>query len=179
MDTVQRLTSPGMSAARRPVRRRLPGRATTVSAAGLVAATLLATGCGGDKKADAKPKPTAELQVRAVVRAFGAASAAKDYAAICDRLIAKSLSDNVEELGLPCEEAFAKGLGSVEGARLRIDGVRLDGAVKAYAKVHTTAVGQAPSDDVLELIRVGGAWRIASLSAPAAQAPKAPALKFW
>jgi hypothetical protein len=162
-----------MLVSRRPV----PARA---SVAVLIATGGLAglAGCGDGK--DAKQAPGPEAQVRTVVRQFGAASAKKDYQTICDRLIAKSLSDNVEELGLPCELAFKQGLGAVKGATLRVRTVRVQGT-KAFAAVHTTAVGQAASDDTLELVKTGGTWRISSLSAPAARAapPAAGAVKLW
>jgi hypothetical protein len=32
--------------------------------------------------------------------------------------------------------------------------------------VHTTAAGQPPSDDALQLVREGKAWKIASLAEP-------------
>jgi hypothetical protein len=135
-------------------------RRVTASAVAGLAALALASGCGGD----AKPKvPMAEAQVRTVVQRFGTASAGKDYQEICHRLIAKALAQNVESLGLPCELAFKQGLGDVQGARLRIDGVRVRGAT-AYVDVHSTATNQAPSDDTLKLVRAAGAWRIASLS---------------
>ncbi|WP_354701456.1 hypothetical protein DSM112329_01770 [Paraconexibacter sp. AEG42_29] len=157
-------------------------RRGAVTGAGAAAATLLTgvllAGCGSDEE-PAKVVASPEVRVRTVVRQFGVASAAKDYQAICDRLIAKTLSDNVEELGLPCELAFKEGLESVRGASLRIDAVRFAGASKAFAKVHTSAVGQAPSDDTLELVLVGRSWRISSLNAPASSVPKPVQVKFW
>lgn len=147
------------------------------AAGGLVGVTAL-TGCGSAKK-PAKAQVTPVVRVRAVVRQFGVASAAKDYQTICDRLITKTLSDNVEELGLPCELAFKQGLEAVQGATLRLDNVRLAGPSTAYAKVHTTALGQTASDDTLELVLVGKTWRISSLNAPAARVPKPMQVKFW
>jgi hypothetical protein len=128
--------------------------------ASLVVATLAVAGCGGDKPGPAD----SEAQVKAAVQRFGAASARKDYRLICDQLIAKTLSDNVEQLGLPCEVAFKRGLEAVRGAKLRVDAVRVTGKT-AFAQVHTTATGQPPSDDTLKLVRAGETWRIVSLSA--------------
>jgi hypothetical protein len=139
-------------------------RAVRAPAAAALAALLLLAGCGGDSGT------TPEDAVRDVVTRFGAASAKKDYQAICDDLIARSLADNVEEFGLPCELAFKQGLESVRGARLTIRKVTLKGDV-AHVVVHTTAANQPPSTDTLTLRRIDGQWRISSLSA--APAPKA------
>ena len=51
--------------------------------AALVAAlALLATGCGGEEG------PAPEAQVRATLADFGRATAAKDYARLCTRILA-------------------------------------------------------------------------------------------
>ncbi|MCU1677817.1 MAG: nuclear transport factor 2 family protein [Frankiales bacterium] len=136
-----------------------------------LAVVMIVAGCGAGKQDAGAP----QTQVKAAVQRFGAASARKDYQLICDKLIAQALSDNVEQLGLPCEQAFKQGLDAVRGAKLRIDSVRVTG-VTAFAQVHTTAIGQPPSDDTLKLVKVGQAWRIVSLSAgndPGAKTPTA------
>lgn len=134
---------------------RLPAVVPLIATA---AAALMLAGCGSDAKKAASP----EAQVRAVVARYGKATADKDYQEICDELIAKQLSDNVEQFGLPCESAFQQGLASVLGAKLRIDGVRVAGNT-AFAQVHTSATNQPPADVTLRLTRVGNAWKILSL----------------
>ena len=124
----------------------------TVAAA--LALALLA-GCG-----DQAPPP--EDEVRAAVTAFGEATAAKDYARLCDTLLSPSLVGEVESIGLPCEQALRQGLQDVEEPRLTVGAVRVDGE-RATAEVRSTASGQEPSRDSLELERVEGSWRIASL----------------
>jgi hypothetical protein len=121
---------------------------------------------------------TPEGQVRVIVESFGRATTNKDYGLICDRLIARSLSDNVEELGLPCERAFKKGLGEVKGADLRIDDITVRGRV-AYAKVHSTAIGQPASDDTIKLQLIRGQWRIVSLDDPAGSRAAAGNFRFF
>jgi hypothetical protein len=128
--------------------------------ASLAVAALAVAGCGDDKQDESESR----AQVKAAVQRFGAASARKDYQLICDQLIAKALSDNVEQLGLPCEVAFKQGLEAVRGATLRVDSVRVTGRA-AFAQVHSTAIGQPPSDDTLKLVKVGKRWKIISLSA--------------
>ena len=116
---------------------------------------LVLAGCGDSG-------PTPEQQVRSAVTEFGRATAAKDYQALCDRLLAPSLVEEVEAIGLPCEVAMRQGLGRVREPRLtigRID-VRED---RASAEVRTSAAGEEPSQDTLELVNVDGTWKISSL----------------
>jgi hypothetical protein len=138
----------------RGVRRPRTALALTAAAAALAGAGL--GGCGDSG-------PTDEQQVAQAVNAFGRATAAKDYGALCSRILAPSLIRTVTEIGLPCERALAKGLGTVRSPHLAIGAIAIDGD-RATADVRTSAAGQAPSQDTLRLERVGGAWRVASLA---------------
>jgi len=102
-------------------------------------------------------------QVQATVDAFGRATAAKDYQRLCDELLAPDLVVEVESSGLPCESALREGLGDVQAPTLTIGAIKVDGD-KATAEVNSAAQGQPPSRDTLQLARVNGAWRIASLA---------------
>ena len=115
---------------------------------------LAACGSGG---------PTDEQLVARAVTAFGRATAAKDYRALCDRILAPSLIEQVTSIGLPCEKALERGLGGVRSPRLTLGAVTVDGD-KATAEVRTAAANQAPSRDTLRLEKVAGAWRVASLA---------------
>ena len=119
----------------------------------LVLAVLM--GCG-DKG------PTPEQQVRTTVSDFGHATAAKDYETICQRLLAPKLIEDVTSIGLPCERALERGLGQVKDPRLTIGTVKIDGD-RASAEVRTSATGQEPSQDTLQLVKVNGTWKISSL----------------
>jgi hypothetical protein len=102
-------------------------------------------------------------QVHAVVQAFGRASAAKDYQQLCDKLLSPKLVSEVESQGLPCEVALQQGLGDVKSPTLTIGQIAVDGD-KATAQVQSTAQGEPPSKDTLQLVRAeDGTWRIASL----------------
>jgi hypothetical protein len=118
-------------------------------------ALLLVVGCGDQG-------PTPEEQVRSTVTEFGRATAAKDYQALCDRLLAPSLVEEVESIGLPCEVAMRQGLERVREPRLTIGRVEVRDE-RASAEVRTSAAGEAPSRDTLELVNVDGAWKISSL----------------
>jgi hypothetical protein len=124
-------------------------------AALLVVLTVTLAGCGGGGPSD-------EDQVASTVSAFGRATAAKDYGTLCDRLLAPALVAKVEQIGLPCEQALDKALGEVHDPRLTIGEVAVHGD-RATAEIRTSATGQAPSRDTLDLQRVRGSWRIASL----------------
>jgi hypothetical protein len=116
---------------------------------------MLLAGCGSRQPSDE------ELVARAV-NGFARATAAKDYKLLCRQVLAPKLIDDVEQIGLPCEEALAKALGDVRNPRLTIGRITVTGD-RATAEIRTSATGQAPSQDTLELERVREAWRIASL----------------
>jgi hypothetical protein len=116
---------------------------------------LVLVGCG-----DAGPTP--EEQVRTTVGDFGRATAAKDYRALCEDLLAPQLVDKVTQVGLPCEAALRRGLGRVKDPHLTIGRVQVDGD-RAAAEIRTSAAGEQPSKDTLRLVNVNGTWKIASL----------------
>ena len=121
----------------------------------LVAVALVAAGCGGGQ--------SDEEQVRETVTDLGRATEAKDWQALCDRILAPSLISEVKRVGLPCEVALQRALGEVENPRLTIGQITIDGR-RATAEVRTSASGQKPSQDVVELQRVEDDWRISALA---------------
>jgi hypothetical protein len=137
----------------------------------LVAAlALLLAGCGADAEegGGGGGGAPADQQVRAVVARFGVATRTKDYQEICDNLLSQDLVDKIEAIGLPCESALQRGLGDVRNPTLAINEVSIAGS-RALVSIHTTATGQAPSDDALQVVREEGEWKIASLAAPSDQ----------
>ena len=129
----------------RPVRRPI---------AALLAVSGVLCGCGDG--------PSDTQRVHDVVEAFGQASAAKDYQRLCDDLLAPKLVSDVESAGLPCELALKQGLGEVSSPRLTIGTIRVTGD-SATADVQSSAKGEEPSRDTLQLVRVDDSWRVASL----------------
>ena len=106
--------------------------------------------------------PSDTDKVHDVVEAFGEATAAKDYQRLCDELLAPKLVSDVESAGLPCEAALKQGLGSVSAPKLTIGAITVNGDA-ATADVQSSARGEKPSRDTLQLVRVDDSWRIASL----------------
>jgi hypothetical protein len=119
------------------------------------AVALAAAGCGGSK--------SDEEQVRDTVTELARATEAKDYQALCDRILAPKLIEEVRRVGLPCEVALQQALGEVKEPRLTIGRITVDGE-RAKAEVRTSAEGQKPSQDVVELQRVDENWRISALA---------------
>jgi hypothetical protein len=128
-----------------------------------LALTLALAGCGDSG-------PTNEEQVRATLTAFSRATAAKDYQALCDDILAPSLIADLKKIGLPCEIALQQGLGDVKQPRLLVGDVIVKGTT-ATAQVRTSAEGQAPSSDTIELEHTDQGWRISSLATPAKPTP--------
>lgn len=116
---------------------------------------LVLAGCG-----DQGPPP--EQQVRSTVAAFARATAEKDYRTLCDRILAPALIEDVESIGLPCEDALRQGLGDVKDPRLSIGAVRVNGD-EATVETRSSAAGEPPSQDTLRLVNLDGTWKISSL----------------
>lgn len=142
-----------------------PARVSLRAASLLAALALVVAGCGKTQSPDA--------QVKSVIERYATASAKHDYQAICDDLVAPVLANKVEQIGLPCELAFKRGLSAVSKPTITVGLVRIIGAT-AYAQIHSAAANEAPSDDTMRLVKVGGDWRIAALSARMPQAVQPP-----
>jgi hypothetical protein len=127
------------------------------------ALALALAGCGDSE-------PTDEEQVRTTLTAFSRATAAKDYQTLCDRLLAPSLIADLKKIGLPCEIALEQGLRDVKQPRLIVGAVTVNGK-RATAEVRSSAEGQAPSKDTVELVRTDKGWRISSLATPSEPGP--------
>jgi hypothetical protein len=121
----------------------------------LLLAACLATGCGDSG-------PTDEERVRSTLAEFQRATEARDYAALCDRVLAPKLIEAVKQVGLPCEMALEKGFEDVEAPRLTVGAIEVRDD-RATAEVRSSAEGESPSQDTVELVRVGDGWRILSL----------------
>jgi hypothetical protein len=127
-------------------------RSTALAAC--AAALVTGEGCGHGSNAASEIRSTLERFANAVTR--------HDYGVLCNDLLSVDLTARLARIGLPCEQAMARGLGSVKRPALTILSVRVQGS-KANAVIRTSASNQAPSEDTIELVRSGDQWRIASL----------------
>lgn len=125
----------------------------------LLLALCVVVGCG-------ESGPSDEEQIRSALAEFGRATAERDYGALCDRILAPRLVETVEQIGLPCEQALAKGFEDVREPQLSVGEVTVNEDT-ATAQVRSSAAGQEPSEDTVELVRIDGGWRIQSLGAGA------------
>jgi len=123
----------------------------------LLLALCALAGCGDSGPSD-------EQRIRATLSEFQRATAARDYRALCDRILAPKLIETVKQIGLPCEVALEKGFEDVEDPRLTVGTIEVKEDT-ATARVRSSAAGQSPSEDTVELVRIGDGWRIASLGA--------------
>jgi hypothetical protein len=119
----------------------------------VLAAALLA-GCGAG--------PSDEEKVRQTLDDFGKATVSKDYQALCDHIFAPQLVDKLKEVGLPCEVALQQSLGDVKDPRITVGRITIADKL-AKAEVRTSATGETPSQDTVELVPVDDTWRISSL----------------
>jgi hypothetical protein len=120
----------------------------------LAAVALAAAGCGSG--------PTDQELVRSKVSELGRLTAAKDYNGLCDHVLAPTLIDKLKQIGLPCEVALQQGLGNVADPQLTIGRITVKDR-SATAQVRTSAKGQQPSSDTLELVKLNDDWRVSSL----------------
>ena len=145
------------------------GRGAAATAAALLTAIGLAA-CGGDTG----PTPAQDrAAVRGALVKLERATAAHDYATMCDQVLARTLVQRVAGAGLPCETAVRLGLGKVHQPRLQVATIKVTGN-RALAQVYSGAAHQKASTDVVQLVREGGSWRVAALAGPQPPAPPKP-----
>jgi hypothetical protein len=128
--------------------------------AGLLLVALIIGGCkGADRKASPEVAGAAR-EAATVVQRLQKATAARDYATICDALL--TASERAQAGGENCAQLMAERAKGIRRPRIRIRGIELmrNGA---RVSVQTTAVGQAPTSDTIRLVREGGRLRIAAL----------------
>ena len=103
-----------------------------------------------------------EDQVRAKVEQFGQATANRDYATICQQVLARSLLSRLTASGITCAQAMQVALGPLRNPTLSIGKVTVDGPTASVVTL-TTAQGQKASISTLELVRTPAGWRISAL----------------
>jgi hypothetical protein len=121
-----------------------------------LAGAVVSSGCGSREPSD-------EEKVRATLASFADATAKKDYQRLCDEIFAPALLETLGQIGLPCEIALERAYADLESPRVVVGAIEVDGD-RASAEVRSSARGEPPSQDTVELVKVGDGWRIASLA---------------
>lgn len=121
---------------------------------------VLAAGCGGGGSGPPKPISGPAKEVAQVVERLESATAKRDYVTICDDLLAGSTRQQAG--GSECSAVLAARARGIRRPRIAIEGITIGGS-QALVRVRTTAVGQAPVEDTIRLVREHGRYRIASL----------------
>jgi hypothetical protein len=127
-----------------------PGRGIAL----LCSAYVLA-GCGA----------TAHQQVEAKVQEFARATANRNYAALCNDVLAPALVAHLTAAGLSCEQAMRVFVSSVQNPSISVSKVTVHGS-SASAVVLASATGQPAAIESIELIDTKHGWRLASLASP-------------
>jgi hypothetical protein len=130
-----------------------------VTAALIGAAALGGCSLGGDEE-PARIGGAAQ-DVARVVERLERAIRLQDYELICAHLF----SARARELagGEDCESLMRDSAGDVREPAIRLLAIELEGE-HARARVRTRAVGQAPVEEELLLVREQGEWRIETLA---------------
>jgi hypothetical protein len=122
---------------------------------------LALAGCGSSGGADsAGDFDGAEQDVAEVIEDLEEAGQDEDARRICNALLAKSLVEEIESRGEDCEKAIDKALAQTDAFDLTVKSVRVTGTT-ARARVETGV--DEKQEEVVELAREGGAWKIAGL----------------
>jgi hypothetical protein len=124
-----------------------------VTALGVAAAL---GGCGGTNISG---------QVKAKVRQFARAAAARDYATICRQVLAPALLADLRRGGIGCERAMSIALSRVRQPRLAVGNVKVDGK-HASALAISQAANQKTVLTSIQLVDTARGWRISSLGSP-------------
>jgi hypothetical protein len=128
---------------------------------------LAVGGCGG---------PTDRAQIRDTLNRLAHATANKDYRTLCERVFAPSIVQPALHIGLSCEQALTRGLGTVQAPRLVVRSIQMRGTT-AFAVVHTSAANQPASNDTVQLVKIDGQWAVTALGAPAPAPARSAASK--
>jgi hypothetical protein len=121
---------------------------------------MLAAGCGGENGDKPQPISGPAKEVAGVIERLEKATAQRDFATICGELLA---AETRKQAGGPsCPDVLDQRARGVRHPRIRIQSIEVSGN-SAQARVRTTAAGQAPTTDVLRLVRENGKFRVQAL----------------
>ena len=120
----------------------------------------LASGCGANPSS-AGDFEGEEKNVAEVVEKLQSAGETGDAGEICGELLAKRLSDQIQETGSTCDQELEKALGDADDFDLEVEAVTVSGT-SATAKVKGR-IGDRDGVRDLRLVREGADWRLSDL----------------
>jgi len=125
-------------------------------------ALLVAAGCSLGDGSDPKPAREAAREIAALVKRLEQASARGDWRSICDQLFTANARRRAG--GRDCPRLLRSDAAGLAEPRIEVRRITVKGP-RAAVRVRSRARGQAPLEDVIELRREGGRYRIESLAA--------------
>jgi hypothetical protein len=128
--------------------------------AGIAILGLLLAGCGGGGTSRPEPISGAAKEAATVIERLEKATAQRDFATICDDLLASPTRKQAG--GDSCPDVLDQRARGVRRPRIRIQSIEVTGD-GARVRVRTTASGQAPITDVIRLVRENGRFRVLAL----------------
>ena len=126
----------------------------------VVVSCVLVAGCGDSSHPKPKPISGEAKEVAGVVQRLEKATAKRDFATICDDIL--TATTRKQAGGDQCPAVLDARARGVRRPRIVIKAIEVQGP-KAQATVRTTATGQAPTTDVILLVRENGEFRVSSL----------------
>ncbi|HLM08486.1 MAG TPA: hypothetical protein VK307_02165 [Thermoleophilaceae bacterium] len=125
-----------------------------------VAALLAPAGCslGADEEPQRASGATAD--VAAVVAGLERATRDGDFATVCDDILTRAARERAG--GRDCARLVRSASEGVRRPAIQVRAIRVEGG-RARVIVRTTAAGQVPVTDRLDLRREQGEWRVEAL----------------
>jgi hypothetical protein len=131
--------------------------ATRAVAVGCSCLLLVACGTSSKKKQATGPAK----QAASTVAALQTDLSNRDWADICEQLF--SLQARAQAGGDSCEQFVRRGAAGLRRGQIKIRKIEVVGS-NASADVVTTAVGQAPVNETIDLVFENGRYRISQLA---------------
>jgi hypothetical protein len=130
-------------------------------AGGAAAGLLVFAGCGGDE-GETAPRDISgpPRQVARVVDRLDRAVRAGDFERICRELL--TAEARVRAGGEKCAATMAKEAAGVRRPWIKLQSIRVVGD-RAEAELLTSAKGEVPAEETLQLVRRGDGYRIVAL----------------
>ena len=119
----------------------------------LVGGALALAGCGASES----------QQVQAKVQEFAHATADRDYATLCQEVLAPDLVTHLTAAGISCRQAMKIFTQSVQHPTITVSKVTVNGS-RASALVVAKATGQQSSRESIRLVKTARGWRLESLA---------------